>query len=287
MVNYKRRIEFIKELMKNRGIKRMQDLAGLMDMLPNTLSSSINYLTKSQNYNTAFSKKLCKTLSIDVETFSSQISSQKGDTSSLSIIKDRGEYLSKMFNSYQNEISEIILNLKDGDTYTLITTQSPWEYKNEYIRLPILEAIKQGVKFQYVYPIVSDYTINKLKTFETDISWKYLEMGHEDFVEKMVILAEQDEDFKKIDSYNNNPNLFIKNNLVIYLTDELLLTHPLFKFILIETQVYGGEKKFAFVEAEVGMSQNMKIEHNYWYPLPTDSTNTLFKNLEKITFKIK
>lgn len=287
MDDYKKRIEFIKALMKDRGFKKLQDLAVNMNMLPNTLSSSINYLTKSKNYNTSFSKKLCKALQIDVVEFSKQISLFKNESSSLEMIKNRGEYLSEMFNSYQNEISEIILNLKKGDTYTLITTQRPWEYKKEYIRLPILEAIKQGVSFQYVYPKVSEYTKKKLSLFETDTGWKYLKMEHEDFIEKMVLLAQQDEDFKSIEKYNKNPNKFFKDKLKIYLTEELLLTHPLFKFILIETEVYGGEMRFAFVEAEVGLSSNMKIEHNYWYPLPTDPTNVLFKNFEKITSKPK
>lgn len=285
MDDYKKRIEFIKKLMKDRGFKKLQDLASKMNMLPNTLSSSINYLTKSKNYNTTFSKKLCKALDIDVVEFSKQISSLKNEISSLEMIKNRGEYLSEMFNSYQNEISEIISNLKKDDVYTLITTKRPWEYKNEYIRLTILEAVKQGVVFKYMYPIVNEETKTKMKMFEVDTGWKYLELEHEDFIENMVLLAQEDDYFKNIAEYNKNPVGYFKTKLQIFLTEELLLVYPLFKYILIETEVYGGNMEFAFVEAEVGLSNNMKIEHNYWYPLPTDSKNILFKNFQKITQK--
>lgn len=286
MTDHRKKIDRIKALMHSKGFDTINDLAEKMEMLPNTLTSSLRYMTRNDSYETSFSDKLCSTLGIDKEPFLKLITEEvrTGADSSIALLEEKGRAFSKIANSYQKEISSLIDQLEKGDTYTLITTENPWEFKDIEIRDLILDRIKAGVKFRYVYPKPSEQIKKHFDNFENNIEWEGLEFMHKKYTHKMQRLALDDNKFRAVDSFIASPDKYINEHLSYRLVEDIVLTHPMFKFMLLQTQYYGEVKKFAFSEAIFAESyREMNNDSNsFWYPLPKNESLVLFRSVEKI-----
>jgi|GEM_PF-2771595 len=286
MNDYREKMERIKALMHSKGFDTFNELADKMDMLPNTLTSSLRYMTKNDSYQTVFSDKLCSALDVEKNIFLKTITQElrTGADSSIALLEEKGRVFSKIANSYQKEISSLIAQLEKGDTYTLITTENPWEFKDIEIRDLILDRIKAGVKFRYVYPKPSEQIKIHFDKFENNIEWEALEFMHNKYTQKMQRIALDDNQFRGIDAFVAHPESYIKEHLDYRLVEDIVLTHPMFKFMLLKTQYYGEVKKFAFSEAIFAESyREMNNDSNsFWYPLPNNESLILFKSVESI-----
>jgi len=286
MEDYKIKIDLAKNLFKKQGFEKTKDLAKKMDLLPNTLTSNLKYIIKNERFDTSFARKLFQSIGVSKDEFIVVInqSVEESSESSLSIIENRSSLLNNIANSYQSEITKLIGNLKNGDTYTLVTTEQPWEFKSFYIRKVILDALKRGVCFRYIYPKVCEKTKKAFKTHEDKLEWQQLEGLHEAFIEQMIENAKKDLSFLSVNEYMDNPSNFIKLNLMAYFVEDTMLVHPRLKSMLIETKIKNVDKVFAFSEATFGESfinENNK-PNTLWYPLPNNDRILIHNLIEKI-----
>ncbi len=286
MDDYKVRIDFAKQLIKKQGFDKTKDLAKKMGLLPNTLTSNLKYIIKNERYETAFATRLFHSLGVTKDEFIVVISQKQNKTieSSLSIIQNRSTLLNDIANSYQAEITKLIGNLKNGDTYTLVTTEQPWEFKSFFIRDVILKALKRGVNFRYIYPKVCEKTKREFMKHEDKVEWQQLYGLHKGFLEQMLENSKKDEEFLSINEYAEDPKYFIEENLKAWFVDDIMLVHPRLKSMLIETKFKELDKVFAFSEATFGESfiNDNNKPNTLWYPLPNNDTILLYSVIEKI-----
>ena len=284
MIHYSDLVAGIKSIMKVKGIDRLQDLAHKLDIKPSTLTNNLKYLAKHENYDSTFARKVYEVLGIDEQTLKSTLGDHSTplNTSHLKLLDSKANAFRPLHNSYHQEIFDLLTNLSKGDTYTLVTTDFPIEFKDESFRNTILQCLKAGVVFRYVFPNPKNKELEAfLNKYWSGFfpHWKYLGEQHAEFIEHIKQEVAEDDDFKEIPDFSMEG---LEDQLRYYLCDDPLLMHPMFKFMLLDKDVLGESQKHVFIEASVGMSFSSVSSGSFkfWYPSPHLEAQTLAKNIE-------
>jgi len=188
MDNFQLKIDGAKKLFREQGFEKIQDLARKMDLLPNTLTSNLKYIIKNERFETGFAKKLFENINVSKDEFIDAINGSLNHhvKSPLKVFENRSGILNRIAETYQSEIINLIENLSVGDTYTLVTTEEPWEFKNFFLQGIILNALKRGVSFRYVYPLINETTTEVFEKHEDGFVWQSLEILHRSYLKKML-----------------------------------------------------------------------------------------------------
>lgn len=287
MDSFQLKISEAKKLFKEQGFEKIQDLAKKMDLLPNTLTSNLKYIIKNERFETGFAKKLFESINVTKNEFVKKINKPISTyiKSPLKFFENRSEILNRIAETYQSEIINLIENLSNGDTYTLVTTEEPWEFKNFFLQEIILNAIKRGVSFRYIYPLTNEATINVFEKHEDGFVWQSLDVLHESYLKKMLKDSLKDGEFFELDNYRLNSEKYIKRSLQAWFIDDVALVHPRLKTIIVTKDKDGEDDDvLAFSEVTFGdsfVSKNNK-PNSLWYPLPNNDTILLNNLVQKI-----
>lgn len=284
MIPYADLVAGIKSIMKVKGIDRLQDLAARLDIKPSTLTNNLKYLAKHENYESTFARKVYEVLSIDEQQLKNALNDHNTpfNTSHLKLLDNKANAFRPLHNSYHQEIFDLLTNLSKGDTYTLVTTDFPIEFKDESFRNTILQCLKAGVVFRYVFPNPKNKELEGfLNQYWSGFfpHWKYLGEQHAEFIQHIKQEVAEDDDFKEIPGFSIKG---LEAQLKYYYSDDPLLMHPMFKFMLLDKDVLGESQKHVFIEASVGMSFSSVSSGSFkfWYPSPHLEAQTLAKNIE-------
>jgi len=263
-------IDALQTLLKRHGINKWKDLAEIIGIKPSTVSRNIGRLSISKDFNSGFGKNLKEKIGLtkeEINVLLEQFNSTKEKF--INLEKRYRNRFEEHVTKYRSEIYEIFDSLKEGDTYTLITSRIPNECFDTQFFDELRASIDRGVKFSYIYP---DPEISK-KFKQFDNYWPYrsheyrgLGMDLSRLIEKLekFYSSETIESLIRLKKVDHDPFLF----------------HPFFRFILINK--YDGLKvsDLSFVE----INTNDEAE-GFWVPLNRLQTQRLTDSISKIIVK--
>lgn len=273
----------IKSIIAVRGKGNLNKLSSDMNLSYNTLVNNIRYMGENEKYDTPFAVKLCNALDITTDILTEAIRNSSISETTQHMFSERAANLDSLYRNYHQEIISMIKGLKNNDTYILITSYYPWEFKDDDLQETLLQCIKKGARFRYVYPDAENAALKKYYEgyFRKIDEWTNLKQGHTLFLEEMLERTQNDSFFVEQQEYKTNPEKYLSERLKMIVTDDPFLVHPFFKFIYIEKEILGDKKSFAFGEAsteEEGKTQ----ETTFWFPLRKTQMQVLHKKINHI-----
>lgn len=211
----------IKNIAASHGYANLHAIA---DALKIDNSSLSRHITKLHNDGiqipSKFSTKLSALFGMTHEALSNQIT-----------INERTAL--KENDTYEEQIIGLIEGLEKGDGYTLITSDTPWEFQDTGEFWGILQkAIKKGVYFEYIFPSNNDVDfVEKFKKLKqgSDINWMHLGENWKNFKEEL---------FKNQD-YGTGIDEVHNRNLKSYYLNDLIFMQPWSKYLLINYRSAG------------------------------------------------
>lgn len=282
-------IDTVHVLMKERGFEKLSELAQKMDKSPNTFLNNLKYFADKGNYQSKFAVGLLSILNITEGEFKKRVEQQKElqTVDYLKLIDQKAHFFQAMQAKYQEEIFNLIESLGKGDRYTLVTSRMPWEFENETLKDIILNCIKKGVSFQYIYPDQASAEI--IEAYETYFvgldEWQLLKRGHSKYLKTMVEKAIADGDFIDIPGFKKNETDFIQKQLTDNYCDDLILLNPFHKLMMLES-ISGDETQcYVFEESEVGQSYTYLNDNSssFWHPLPITRAQKIAAKIRQLT----
>jgi transcriptional regulator with XRE-family HTH domain len=269
-------IQSLKMLMAEKKINSFRELAEKLGVSPSTLSRNIRNLARTQNYLAKLPTELARLFDIDIEELKEELADKKR-VDRMGVFK-HAQILStniiRALEPYFTNIKDLIDKLSEDDTYIFMTSDPPQEYSDADFLEVVAEAIKRGVKFQYLFPNPSTKNIVFRQLYEQyyhdsiDDPWKRLPEMHKKLLKKLV------EDYgvskKQVESH-----------VTCVLCDDPLLMNPLYKIALVENNLIDRVEYTAFIEHK--MLQPGSVEgHRLWYPLARIETNRIVRTITNL-----
>lgn len=264
----------VRDLMVRVGYSNLKDLAEKLGIHPGTLTNNVKNFSRNKNYQSQFAIKLFDVLQVTEDEFKSQLGATalKDSKSYLEFINTKIQEFALQAQNYQLEIVQLLQTLDEGDTYTFITSDAPYEFIDEGFKEVIMSAIDKDVKLNYVFPNPIELDSRFANYWpRLGSEWKELGTFYEDFV------------VKSVDETSGREEKNLRRNLKFHHSDDPFLIHPFFNFMWLKKKSESGFQNFVFVETRIGSSVGISKEApRFWHPLPRIESQRIYKMVEKI-----
>lgn len=258
----------VRSLMEAQGIEKYEDLASRIGIAPSTLSNKLRDLEQEPN-DPPFVARLAESLGVTASHMAELLASASGPTDYVAhrrLVQRKVVQFSGYNKTYLPEILDLTGKLGDGDIYTLATLFEPMELRDRRLRGSIVDAIRRGARFCYVYGDGADArfraTIDEYDLPEVE-GWDRLAQEHNRFLTLLTEDGLTEDGADRVE--------------MVVASDPVLLS-PLLKVIALRRAVLGVEETTAFAEARVGSNDAFEPSP-HWYPLPRLETQAIHARL--------
>ena len=218
------RLDFSNAIKRIGASHEHANLQAIADGLKIDNSSLSRHITKLHNdglrTSSKFSIKLSALLGMTHEALANQIT-----------IKAKTAF--EKDDKYEEKVIKLIEGLEKGDSYTLVTPDTPWEFQDTGEFWGVLQqAIKKGVYFEYIFPSNND--VDFVKKFQelkqgSNINWTILGENWKNFKNELF----------KNQKYDKGINEVHSDNLKGYYLNDLIFMQPWSKYLLINYRSAG------------------------------------------------